>query len=70
MKDQLLYVKQGQEALRKATTILENKDGWNVEITEVGQNDVKLSYFNQSAPEWISLQQLCTFLTVIRAMEM
>ncbi|TNN03474.1 hypothetical protein fugu_000503 [Takifugu bimaculatus] len=34
MKDQLIYVKQGQEALRKATRILENKDGWNVEITE------------------------------------
>lgn len=41
MKDQLLYVKQGQEALRKATRILENKDGWNVEITEVGQTVVK-----------------------------
>lgn len=59
MKDQLLYVKQGQEALRKATRILENKDGWNVELTEVGQTDVKfLSYFYRSAPDWISLQQL------------
>lgn len=52
MKDQRLYVKQGQEALRKATRILENKEGWNVEITEVGRTDVKfLSYFYRSAPD-------------------
>lgn len=41
MKDQLFYVKQGQEALRKATRILENKEGWNEEITEVGRIYVK-----------------------------
>lgn len=80
MKDRLLYVKQGQEALRKATRILENKEGWNVEITEVGQTDVKfLPYFyrprlNQSPATVLCWKRFwkrfCTFLTVIRATEM
>uniref|UniRef100_H3BWB3 START domain-containing protein 1 n=1 Tax=Tetraodon nigroviridis TaxID=99883 RepID=H3BWB3_TETNG len=34
MKDQLFYVKKGQEALKKALRVLESKEGWKVEITE------------------------------------
>lgn len=33
--DRLLYVQQGREAMRKALSMLEDKDGWKVEITEV-----------------------------------
>ncbi|CAK6956725.1 steroidogenic acute regulatory protein%2C mitochondrial [Scomber scombrus] len=33
-EDQLVYIKQGQEAMRKALNMLEEKDGWNVEITQ------------------------------------
>nr|XP_020460944.1 steroidogenic acute regulatory protein, mitochondrial-like isoform X1 [Monopterus albus] len=33
-EDQLFYVQQGQEAMRKALTMLEDKDGWKVENTE------------------------------------
>ncbi|XP_028286188.1 steroidogenic acute regulatory protein, mitochondrial [Parambassis ranga] len=32
--DRLLYVQQGREAMRKALSMLEDKDGWKVEITE------------------------------------
>ena len=34
-EDKLLYVQQGQEAIRKALGILEDKEGWKVEIAEV-----------------------------------
>lgn len=34
-EDQLLYIQQGQEAMRKALNMLEEKDGWKVEITQV-----------------------------------
>lgn len=34
-EDQLFYVQQGQEAMRKALSMLEDKQGWKVEITEV-----------------------------------
>ncbi|XP_040885107.1 steroidogenic acute regulatory protein [Toxotes jaculatrix] len=33
-EDQLFYVQQGQEAMRKALSMLEDKEGWKVEITE------------------------------------
>ncbi|XP_044034022.1 steroidogenic acute regulatory protein, mitochondrial [Siniperca chuatsi] len=33
-EDQLFYVQQGQEAMRKALSMLEDKQGWKVEITE------------------------------------
>ncbi|XP_068161443.1 steroidogenic acute regulatory protein, mitochondrial [Antennarius striatus] len=33
-EDHQLYVHQGQEAMRKALSMLEDKDGWKVEITE------------------------------------
>ncbi|XP_075949272.1 steroidogenic acute regulatory protein, mitochondrial [Anarhichas minor] len=33
-EDQLLYVQQGQEAMRKALCMLEDTQGWKVEITE------------------------------------
>ncbi|XP_026171239.1 steroidogenic acute regulatory protein, mitochondrial [Mastacembelus armatus] len=33
-EDQLFYVQQGQEAMRKAVSMLEDKDGWKIEITE------------------------------------
>uniref|UniRef100_UPI0037E76C65 steroidogenic acute regulatory protein, mitochondrial n=1 Tax=Semicossyphus pulcher TaxID=241346 RepID=UPI0037E76C65 len=33
-EDQLFYVQQGREAMRKALGILEDKDGWKVDITE------------------------------------
>ncbi|XP_027145487.1 steroidogenic acute regulatory protein, mitochondrial isoform X1 [Larimichthys crocea] len=33
-EDQLFYVQQGQEAMRIALTMLEDKEGWKVEITE------------------------------------
>ncbi|XP_054454364.1 steroidogenic acute regulatory protein, mitochondrial [Anoplopoma fimbria] len=33
-EDQLLYVQQGQEAMRKALCLLEDTQGWKVEITE------------------------------------
>lgn len=34
-EDQMFYVQQGQEALKKALSILTEKEGWKVEITEV-----------------------------------
>lgn len=34
-EDQLFYVQQGQEAMRKALSMLEDKEGWKVEIAEV-----------------------------------
>lgn len=34
-QDQLFYVQQGQEAMRKALSMLEDKDGWKVEVTQV-----------------------------------
>ena len=34
-EDELFYIQQGQEAMRKALNILEAKDGWKVEITQV-----------------------------------
>lgn len=43
MKDQLFYVNKGQEALRKAIRVLESKEGWKVEITEVSWTDIELS---------------------------
>ncbi|XP_076616463.1 steroidogenic acute regulatory protein, mitochondrial [Chaetodon auriga] len=33
-EDQLFYVQQGQEAMRKALSMLEDKEGWKVEIAE------------------------------------
>uniref|UniRef100_A0A665X7P2 START domain-containing protein 1 n=1 Tax=Echeneis naucrates TaxID=173247 RepID=A0A665X7P2_ECHNA len=33
-KDQLFYVQKGQEAMRKALSMLEDKEGWKVEIAE------------------------------------
>ncbi|KAM3591372.1 uncharacterized protein V6R79_000917 [Siganus canaliculatus] len=33
-KEQLFYVQQGQEAMRKALSMLEDKEGWKVELTE------------------------------------
>ncbi|XP_070707588.1 steroidogenic acute regulatory protein, mitochondrial [Pempheris klunzingeri] len=33
-EDQLFYVQQGQEAMRKALSVLDDKDEWKVEITE------------------------------------
>ncbi|XP_068611042.1 steroidogenic acute regulatory protein, mitochondrial [Brachionichthys hirsutus] len=35
-EEQLLYVHRGQEAMRTALSMLEDKDGWKVEITESG----------------------------------
>lgn len=34
-EDQLFYVQQGQEAMKKALSLLEDKEGWKVEIAEV-----------------------------------
>lgn len=34
-EDQLFYVQQGQEAMRKALSMLEDTEGWKVEIAEV-----------------------------------
>lgn len=34
-EDQLFYVQQGQEAMRKALSMLEDKEGWKLEIAEV-----------------------------------
>uniref|UniRef100_A0A3Q3WZS9 START domain-containing protein 1 n=1 Tax=Mola mola TaxID=94237 RepID=A0A3Q3WZS9_MOLML len=33
-EDQLFFVRQGQEAMRKALSMLEDEEGWKVEITE------------------------------------
>ncbi|XP_047465389.1 steroidogenic acute regulatory protein, mitochondrial [Mugil cephalus] len=33
-EDEMFYVQQGQEAMRKALSMLEDRDGWEVEITE------------------------------------
>ncbi|GAA6214372.1 steroidogenic acute regulatory protein, mitochondrial-like [Lates japonicus] len=33
-EDQLFYIQQGQEAMRKALSMLEDKEGWKVEIAE------------------------------------
>eukprot|EP00064_Thunnus_orientalis_P015895 superscaffoldBa00003041_g15956 len=33
-EDQLFYIQQGQEGMRKALNILEEKDGWKIEITQ------------------------------------
>ncbi|XP_071318047.1 steroidogenic acute regulatory protein, mitochondrial [Trachinotus anak] len=33
-EDQLFYVQQGQEAMRKALSMLEDKEGWKAEITK------------------------------------
>lgn len=55
MKDQLFYVKKGQEALRKAIKVLESKEGWKVEITEVGGIDMKfLGYLDLCSAERVS----------------
>lgn len=34
-EDQQFFIRQGQEAIRKALSMLEDKEGWKVEITEV-----------------------------------
>ncbi|KAM7381509.1 hypothetical protein PAMA_012381 [Pampus argenteus] len=33
-EDQLYYIQQGQEAMREALSMLEEKDGWKVEVTQ------------------------------------
>lgn len=44
-------MKKGQEALKKAIRVLESKEGWKVEITEVSRFDIKfLCYVDLSGP--------------------
>lgn len=73
MKDQLVYVEQGQEALRKAIRILENMEGWTVELTEVCWVDVNFllfirTDFNQFPATVLHSKIFCILSTVIRAM--
>lgn len=34
-EDQLFYIQHGKEALRKAVSMLEDREGWKLEIQEV-----------------------------------
>jgi len=46
-EDQLFYVQEGQEAMGKALSILENSEGWKVEIKEVtSTNEAPSSYLS------------------------
>lgn len=78
MKDQLFYVNKGQEALGKAIRVLESKEGWKVEITEVSWTDMKLSVLNwfirtklnESPATVLCWKSFCTSSAVVRATEM
>lgn len=37
-KEDQLYVQHGQEAMRKALSVLEEKEGWKLEVAEVTSN--------------------------------
>lgn len=40
-KDQLFFTEQGQKAMRNALSMLEDKEGWRVEIAEVTSDGVE-----------------------------
>lgn len=64
MKDQLFYVQKGREALTKAIGILEDGEGWKVEIAEVSRTDM-----NPSTPRRCSNPAPPKKRTVFRATE-
>lgn len=63
-EDRLFYVRQGQEAIRKALSMLEDKEGWKVEIAEVTAKfpiqSSELTWIKRSQSEFFF--QLCVFV--------